>query len=179
MKCVAHGRMKYQELHDVVFQVIKSHMKLCLEKTEQTRERNRSSYGVRQYRFYVGEIAKVQSSIRKIKSRERGLYEDYRDGIITSEEYLQYQKSYRQQIADLEQSAEELLGRQKCYQKDFLPDEDWAAAVKKFMGKRKLTKEMADAFLEKIVLDKEGNVEITLKYDDFLKELLQTAGEKA
>lgn len=179
MKCVAHGKIKYQELHNVVFQVIKSHMKLCLEKTEQTRERNRSSYGVRQYNFYAGEIAKVQSSIRKIKSRERGLYEDYKDGIITSEEYLQYQQSYRQQIEDLEQSAEELLERQKCYQKDFLPDKDWVAAVKKFMGKRELTKEMADAFVERIVLDKEGNVEITLKYDDFLKELLQTVGKKA
>lgn len=178
MKCVAHGKIKYQELHNVVFQVIKSHMKLCLEKTGQTRERNRSSYGVRKYRFYAGEIAKVQSSICKIKSRERGLYEDYKDGIITSEEYLQYQKSYRQQVADLEQSAEELLERQGYYQKDFLPDKEWVAAVKKFMGKRKLTKEMADAFVEKIVLDKEGNVEITLKYDDFLKELLQTAGEK-
>lgn len=179
MKCAEHGRMKYQRLHDTVFQVIKSHMILCLEKTEQTRERNRSSYGVRQYNFYAGEIAKVQSSIRKVKSRERGLYEDYKDGIITSEEYLQYQQSYRQQMADLEQSAGEMLERQKCYQKDFLPDEDWVAAVKKFMGKRKLTKEMADAFVERIVLDKEGNVEITLKYDDFLKELLQTAREKA
>ena len=179
MKCKAHGRMKYRELHDVVFQVIKSHMKLCLEKTEQTRERNRSSYGVRQYHFYAREIAKVQNSICKAKSRERGLYEDYKDGIITSEEYLQYQESYRQQIVDLEQSAGEMLERQKCYQKDFLPDKDWAAAVKKFMGKRKLTKEMADAFVERIVLDKEGNVEITLKYDDFLKELLDIAGEKA
>lgn len=178
MRCTAHGKIKYRELHNVVFQVIKSHMKLCLEKTEQTRERNRSSYGVRQYRFYAGEIAKVQNSLRKVKSRERGLYEDYKDGIITSEEYLQYQKSYRQQAADLEQSAEELLGRQKCYQKDFLPDKDWAAAVKKFMGKRKLTKEMADTFVERIVLDKEGNVEITLKYDDFLKELLDIAGEE-
>lgn len=177
MKCTAHGKMKYRELHDAVFQVIKSHMKLCLEKTEQTRERNHSSYGVRQYRFYAGEIAKVQSSIRKVKSRERGLYEDYKDGIITSEEYLQYQQSYRQQIEDLEQSAEELLERQGYYQKDFLPDKDWVAAVKKFMGKRKLTKEMADAFVKRIVLDKEGNVEITLKYDDFLKELLQTAEE--
>jgi len=179
MKCKAHGRMKYRELHDVVFQVIKSHMKLCLEKTEQTRERNRSSYGVRQYHFYAREIAKVQNSICKAKSRARGLYEDYKDGIITSEEYLQYQESYRQQIVDLEQSAGEMLERQKCYQKDFLPDKDWAAAVKKFMGKRKLTKEMADAFVERIVLDKEGNVEITLKYDDFLKELLDIAGEKA
>ena len=177
MRCTAHGKIKYQEFHDAVFQVIQSHMKLCLEKTEQTRERNRSSYGVRQYHFYAGEIAKVQSSLRKIKSRERGLYEDYKDGIITSEEYLQYQQSYRQQAADLEQTAEEMLERQKHYQKDFLPDEDWVAAVKKFMGKRKLTKEMADAFVERIVLDKEGNVEITLKYDDFLKELLQTAEE--
>ncbi len=177
MRCTAHGKIKYQELHDAVFQVIKSHMKLCLEKTEQTRERNRSSDGVRQHHFYAGEIAKVQSSLRKVKSREKGLYEDYRDGIITGEEYLQYQQSYRQQIEDLKKSAEELLERQKCYQKDFLPDEEWVAAVQKFMGKRKLTKEMADAFVERIVLDKEGNVEITLKYDDFLKELLQTAEE--
>ena len=78
----------------------------------------------------------------------------------------------------MEQSAEELLERQGYYQKDFLPDKEWVAAVKKFMGKRKLTKEMADVFVERIVLDKEGNVEITLKYDDFLKELLQTAEEE-
>lgn len=177
MQCVAHGRLKYRELHGTVFQVIKSHMKLCLEKTEQTRERNRSSYGIRQYHFYAGEIAKMQNAIRRVKARERGLYEDYKDGIITSEEYLQYQQSYRQQAADLEQTAEEMLERQKCYRKDFLPDKDWVAAVKKFMGKRKLTKEMSDAFVERIVLDKEGNVEIVLKYDDFLKELIQTAGE--
>lgn len=177
MKCVAHGRIKYRELHNIVFQVIKSHMKLCLEKTEQTRERNRSSYGVRQYRFYAGEIAKVQSSIRKIKSRERGLYEDYKDGIITSEEYLQYQQSYREQAAELEKAVEEMLERQKCYKKDFLPDENWVATVNKFMGKRKLTKEMADAFVERVVLDKEGNVEVTLKYDDFLKGLIRTAEE--
>lgn len=127
----------------------------------------------------AGEIAKVQNSLRKVKSRERGLYEDYKDGIITSEEYLQYQKSYRKQAAELEKSAEEMLESQQCYKKDFLLDEEWDAAVKKFIGKRKLTKEMADAFVERIVLDKEGNVEITLKYDDFLKELLQTEGEKA
>jgi len=34
---------------------------------------------------------------------------------------------------------------------------------------------MADTFVERVVLDKEGNVEVTLKYDDFLKELLQIA----
>lgn len=119
MKCVAHGKIKYRELHNVVFQVIKSHMKLCLEKTEQTGERNRSSYGVRQYRFYAGEIAKVRNSICKAKSRERGLYEDYKDGIITGEEYLQYQKSYRQQIEDLEQSAGELLGGAEMLPKGF------------------------------------------------------------
>ena len=75
------------------------------------------------------------------------------------------------------EEVEEMLERQRCYHKDFLPDKEWIAVVNKFMGKRKLTKEMAEAFVERIVLDKEGNVEITLKYDDFLRELLQTAGE--
>ena len=120
----------------------------------------------------------MQNSICKAKSRERGLYEDYKDGIITSEEYLQYQQSYREQAAELEKAVEEMLERRKCYKKDFLPDENWVATVKKFMGKRKLTKEMADAFVESVVLDKEGNVEITLKYDDFLKELIRTAEER-
>lgn len=177
VKYMAHGKMEYRKLHDTVFQVIKSHMKLCLEKTEQTRERNRSSYGICQHNFYAGEIAKMQNSIRKVKTRERGLYEDYKDGLITSEEYLQYQQTYRQQAVELEKSAEEMLKRQQCYKKDFLLDEEWDAAVKKFIGKRKLTKEMADAFVERIVLDKEGNVEITLKYDDFLRDLLQIAKE--
>lgn len=177
VKCTAHGKMEYHKLHDMVFQVIKSHMKLCLEKTEQTRERNRSSYGICQHNFYAGEIAKMQNSIRKVKTRERGLYEDYKDGLITSEEYLQYQQTYRQQVAELEKTAEEMLKRQQCYKKDFLLDEEWDAAVKKFIEKRKLTKEMADAFVERIVLDKEGNVEITLKYDNFLRDLLQIAKE--
>jgi len=177
MRCTAHGKMEYLKLHNVVFQVIKSHMGMCLEKTGQTRERNSSDYGIRQYKFYAGETAKIHNNIRKVKSRERGLYEDYKDGLITSEEYLQYQQNYRQQAAELEKSLEEMMERQGHYNKDFLLDEEWDAAVKKFMGKRKLTKEMADAFVERIVLDKEGNVEVTLKYDDFLKELLGIAGE--
>ncbi|MCM1499687.1 MAG: recombinase family protein [Clostridium sp.] len=178
VRCTAHGKIKYQRLHDAVFQVIKSHMKLCLEKTGQTRERNRSSHGIRKYGFYAGEAARIQNNIHKIKSRERGLYEDYKDGLITSEEYLRYQKNYRGQAAELEKLLQEMMEKQKHYNKDFLPDKDWAAAVKKYMGKRKLTKEMADAFVEKIVLDKEGNVEVTLKYDDFLKELVQIAEEE-
>lgn len=178
MRCTAHGKMEYLKLHNVVFQVIKSHMGMCLEKTGQTRERNSSDYGIRQYKFYAGETAKIQNNIRKVKSRERGLYEDYKDGLITSEEYLQYQQNYRQQAAELEKSLEEMMERQGHYNKDFLLDEEWDAAVKKFMGKRKLTKEMADAFVERIVLDKEGNVEVTLKYDDFLKELLGIAGRE-
>jgi uncharacterized protein YeeX (DUF496 family) len=73
--------------------------------------------------------------------------------------------------------AEELLKRQRCYEKDFVLDEEWLELVKKFSRKRKLTKEMADAFVEKIVLDHRHHVEIVLKYDDFLKELMELAEE--
>ena len=49
--------------------------------------------------------------------------------------------------------------------------------VNKYMAKRKLTKELVDAFVSEIVFY-DGNIEVKLLYDDFLKELLKVAEER-
>ena len=49
--------------------------------------------------------------------------------------------------------------------------------INKYMAKRKLTKELVDAFVSEIVFY-DGNIEVKLLYDDFLKELLKVAEER-
>ena len=44
--------------------------------------------------------------------------------------------------------------------------------------RRKLTKEMVDAFVEKIYFYSDGNLEIHLKYDDFMEQLTEIAEER-
>ena len=46
-----------------------------------------------------------------------------------------------------------------------------------YRAKRKLTKELVDAFVSEIVFY-DGNIEVKLLYDDFLKELLKVAEER-
>ena len=57
-------------------------------------------------------------------------------------------------------------------------DLDWEQVVQKYFRQRKLTKEMVDAFVEKIYFHPDGNLEIHLKYDDFMEQLTEIAEER-
>lgn len=106
-----------------------------------------------------------------------GLYEDYREQLITAEELCQYQKEYESRVNEIEAQITELLHRRSLYEKEFHIDEGWEETVNKYLSKRKLTKELVDAFVAEVVFY-DGNIEVKLLYDDFLKELLEVAEER-
>ena len=126
---------------------------------------------------YTKQIAKLQNDVRRITANKSGLYEDYREQLITAEELCQYQREYESRVNEIEAQITELLHRRSLYEKEFHIDEGWEETVNKYMAKRKLTKELVDAFVSEIVFY-DGNIEVKLLYDDFLKELLKVAEER-
>ena len=105
------------------------------------------------------------------------MYEDYREQLITAEELCQYQKEYESRVNEIEAQITELLYRRSLYEKDFHIDEGWKETVNKYLSKRKLTRELVEAFVSEIVFS-DNNIEVKLLYDDFLKELLEVAEER-
>ena len=87
------------------------------------------------------------------------------------------QREYESRVNEIEAQITELLHRRSLYEKEFHIDEGWEETVNKYMAKRKLTKELVDAFVSEIVFY-DGNIEVKLLYDDFLKELLKVAEER-
>ena len=162
---------------DSVFSVIRQHMSLCVEKTKFVQKMNSRKENVLQYDIYTKQIAKLQNDVRRITANKSGLYEDYRDQLITAEELCQYQREYESRVNEIEAQITELLHRRSLYEKEFHIDEGWEETVNKYMAKRKLTKELVDAFVSEIVFY-DGNIEVKLLYDDFLKELLKVAEER-
>ena len=45
-------------------------------------------------------------------------------------------------------------------------NEDWKAVVQKYLTKRKLTKEMVDAFVDRVEVHEDANIVVHLIYDD-------------
>ena len=162
---------------DSVFNIIRQHMNLCIEKTKLVQKLNSRKENILQYDVYTKQIAMLQNDVRKITARKSGLYEDYREHLITAEELCQYQKEYESRVEEIENQITELIQRRRLYEKDFHINEDWEETVKKYFGKRKLTKELVDAFVSKVIFSN-GNIQVELLYDDFLAELIDVVEER-
>lgn len=134
-------------------------------------------HALESYDIYTKQIAKLQNDVRRITANKSGLYEDYREQLITAEELCQYQKEYESRVNEIEAQITELLYRRSLYEKDFHIDEGWEETVNKYLSKRKLTRELVEAFVSEIVFT-DNNIEVKLLYDDFLKELLEVAEER-
>ena len=90
--CGNKSSYEYNEVMDSVFSVIRQHMNLCIEKTKFVQKMNSRKENVLQYDIYTKQIAKLQNDVRRITANKSGLYEDYREQLITAEELCQYQK---------------------------------------------------------------------------------------
>ena len=171
-------KVSVEDAERMVLDVIRKHMELCIDKVRLVQNLNRRKENVLQYNIYRKEIDRLRKEEKRINAVKSGLYEDYKDGLVTAEELCQYQKEYEDRIKHMEEQITELLIRQRGYDKNFHLDEDWEQTVQKYFRRRKLTQEMVDAFVDKIFFQSDGNLEIHLKYDDFLKQLIATAEER-
>lgn len=50
--------------------------------------------------------------------------------------------------------------------------------MERFRDERELTREMAEAFVDKVLVYEDGSVEVHLKYDKELKDLLSMKAER-
>ena len=71
-----------------------------------------------------------------------------------------------------------MLRAQAAYSKEYHIDEDWKAIVEQYLDKRKLTREMIEAFVDKVVVHEDARLEIHLKYDDMLNDLKGLCAER-
>ena len=71
-----------------------------------------------------------------------------------------------------------MLKAQAAYSREYHIDEDWKAVVEKYLNKRKLTREMVEAFVDRVVVHEDARIDVYLKYDDVLNDLKTLSAER-
>ena len=79
---------------------------------------------------------------------------------------------------EIQNNMEILLKHQVGYEKNFHTEEEWETLINKYRNTRTLTKEMVNAFVEKIEIHESGSITVRLVYDDMLEELRKYAKER-
>ena len=176
-QCKGH-RVRKEYVDDDVLRLIQTHMKTVLDTEKMIREMNTASKNQTQYLLLDKEVGKLRLELSRISKRKSDLYEDYSERLITEEEYIQFSRIYSNEIENIKSRLDTVLAAQVRYSQDYHIEEGWGNVIHTYMSKRKLTKEMADAFVESIIIHGKYDYEIKLVYDDQFADLQKLKKEK-
>lgn len=103
-----------------------------------------------------------------------GLYQDFREGILTQDDYASTREILVRDIEKLEKQLSELTAAKKENTKQTQAEKELASLVKKYSKATEMTQELADAMIESMQLHDDNSVSITFRYMDEFKAVMES-----
>ena len=175
--CTNH-KVSLETVNWAVFEAVREHMKLCVDTEDAVRQKNARADSVKKYDVYGKEADRIERELQRTTEVKAGIFEDYKDGLIDEEQYTEISRKYAVKIKELSARLDEMLKAQAEYSREYRVDGGWKAAVERFRNEQELTREMAEAFVDKVLVYEDGSVRVHLKYDKELKDLLSLGTER-
>ena len=117
----------------------------------------------------------MQNDLKKLNTKRSQLYEDYTLKLIDEEQYDEIRKKDARREKQLKEKLDNMFSLQAANDRNFHTDKEWEEIIENYRNKRKLTKEMVEAFVDVIYVHMDGSLKIRLRYEDMLKELVDYA----
>ena len=175
--CKSHS-VDAKKIYDETLRVIHAHIKVYLDTVEMVRRLNSRQSVLERYDVISKEIRRLQKELKKLNVRKSQLYEDYSLKLIDEEQYVEFKERDARLEKNMQKRLDDMLLRQSLSDRNFHTDEEWEKIIESYRNKRQLTKPMVDAFVDAILVEHDGNINIKLRYDDMLKELVKLAKDK-
>lgn len=124
-------------------------------------------------KFIEDSIIKMENELLKTKNIKKSLYEDWKQEMITREEYISYSKEYQDKIEELEIKLDKLNKERKNYKDNIIESKNtWMEVFKKYNNITELTREVVLDLIDVVYVHENKKITIVFKYDDELKKVL-------
>ena len=173
-RCASH-LIDGNKVYDETFKVIHAHMNVYVDTVEMIRRLNGRQKIMEKYDVISREIKRLQNDIKKLNTKRSQLYEDYTLKLIDEEQYDEIRKKDARREKQLKEKLDNMFSLQAANDRNFHTDKEWEEIIENYRNKRKLTKEMVEAFVDVIYVHMDGSLKIRLRYEDMLKELVDYA----
>ncbi len=157
--------------YDTVFDAIQDVIRLLLDEEAAIRAYQRSEKGSMQRMAYRESLDRITSEISRSDELKNGLYADFCEGLLSEDEYLTMNRQYTEKVDLLRKKLAKTKESIKRFDALPMDNEKVGQAIREFKGKRKLTKQMVEAFIERITVYENRRMEIRFGFDDELKLL--------
>jgi len=161
-------------LEDTVLKAVQEHMRLLLDADELFTMMDKWPKATYQVKILEDQITNLEKEIDRYKNLSLSLYEDYRDQVISQEDYEELKLRFDEKVRNAMQSRDYNIGKMiDMTDKPMLPPE-WINEVRELGKIKKLTRKAVVMLIRKIIVHSKRKIEIVFYYSDavqfFIKE---------
>ena len=124
---------------------------------------------------YENRLNKLRGEIESCNNRKKNLYEDFRDGILSREEYSMFRDQYQSQIKDIEKSMATVEADRNARLANGIGKQEWIEKIKKYEDTSELDRELLIFLIEKVDVVDSETIKVTYRFDKLLEEMEQIA----
>jgi hypothetical protein len=132
---------------------------------------------------YQSQLARLDSGIeehekelRRLSSLRGAIYEDYAAKLLTASEYRYATEKYNADIEKQRERLKTVRAERKEYSNHTNHTNKWLATFNRFIKSKSLTREMVQAFVERVDVSSLNRVSVTFKFRDELEALMTEVG---
>lgn len=120
---------------------------------------------------YEGRIKKLREEAASCHSRKKNLYEDFKDGILSRDEYSMLRDQYQSQIDDIEKSIVAVEAERDVVLANGTGKQEWIEKLKKYEGISTLDRELVTFLIERVDIVDAETINVTYRFDKLLNEM--------
>lgn len=168
--CSCHS-ISEEKLQTAVFEMLKSHVKNILSLAKAVEIINKAPENSTRIQLQDVRIEKLKQELALSEKHQKNLYEDYKDGILSRDEYLMLKDQYEndnnrihEAIKNLEQNRTDILA-------DRTLKSELLEMIRKYEDAQRLDRNMVISLIDRIDVFEHGVISIHYRFEDETKLL--------
>lgn len=170
--------VKAEDLEEIVLKLIQTHIAVYVDTRDRLRALNRNPVAKGKKAELESRLSEQEKRKNKVNELIRNTYEDFSDGIISEDEYLEMKSAYVEEVETLLADMAEINGVIETYSTTYAGGEAAEEAFSKYIGVEKLSRELVETFISKITCYSKERFEVAYTFSDELQELMDLADQR-
>lgn len=122
------------------------------------------------------QIVELEQEAERYRNLKTQMYVDFREGIISQEEYVSLSKRFSDKIEMAKEEREGLVKKRDGFIREGAAPCPWMEEFRKYGRIQRLDRQIITALVEKIVIYSKNEIHVIFRYGDEMKAVLELAG---
>lgn len=120
---------------------------------------------------YDDRLRRLREEADACHNRKKNLYEDFKDGVLSRDEYSMLREQYQSRLDGIERGIASVEAERDAILANGTGRQEWAEKIKKYEGIRTLDRELVTFLIERVDVVDSETINVRYRFDTVLREM--------